>query len=370
MIKQNVSTWRYFDLWMTTAVILLTAYGVFMIRSAITNAPGFEGYEMLQMRYGLLGLGVMFAIASIDYRIFTAGHWYIYAGILTLLVLVFVPGIGTTRLYVEGWIDLGFVVFQPAEFARIFITISLGQFIASRQRNVGHFTNTLLTILYIGIPTALIFLQPDLGMSILFIVTWFGMIMMAGLPLRHFLILLIAGIGLFAVAYPNLAEYQQDRFTAFLDPASNPDQSFNIDQALVSIGSGGWFGKGYFNGANSQLGFLRVQHTDFIFAVVTEEMGLFFGALVVVGLLGFILLRILRVATITPDPAGRYICVGIATIILFQTVVSIGMNLRLLPVTGLTLPFVSYGGSALLSLYMGLGLVQSILMRHRKQAFG
>ncbi|MDX1614901.1 MAG: FtsW/RodA/SpoVE family cell cycle protein, partial [Candidatus Promineifilaceae bacterium] len=119
-----------------------------------------------------------------------------------------------------------------------------------------------------------------------------------------------------------------------------------------------------------QLGFLRVQHTDFIFSVVTEEMGLIFGSVVVLGLMGFILLRILRVATRTPDSAGRLICAGIASALFFQTVVSVGMNLRLLPVTGLTLPFVSYGGSSLVTLYMGIGVVQSVLMRHRKQEFG
>jgi rod shape determining protein RodA len=136
------------------------------------------------------------------------------------------------------------------------------------------------------------------------------------------------------------------------------------------VGSGGWWGKGYLQGTQSQLGFLRVQHTDFIFSVITEEMGLIFGSLIVLGLMGFILMRILRIASISPDPAGRYICIGIAGFLFFQTTVNIGMNLRLLPVTGLTLPFVSYGGSALVTVYMALGVVQSVLMRHRKQEFG
>jgi rod shape determining protein RodA len=157
---------------------------------------------------------------------------------------------------------------------------------------------------------------------------------------------------------------------AFVNPDAVPEQAFNIDQALISIGSGGWWGKGYLQGTQSQLGFLRVQHTDFIFSVITEEMGLIFGSMVVLGLMGFILLRILRVASITPDPAGRFLCAGIAAVLFFQTFVSVGMNLRLLPVTGLTFPFVSYGGSSLITLFMGIGIVQSVLMRHRKQEFG
>ena len=168
-----------------------------------------------------------------------------------------------------------------------------------------------------------------------------------------------------------MADYQQERITTFVNPEeADEDDIFNIEQAQISIGSGGWWGKGYLNGTQSQLGFLRVQHTDFIFSVVTEEMGLLFGSLVVLLLMGFILWRILRVAALTPDPAGKFICVGIATVIFFQTAVNIGMNVRVVPVTGLTLPFVSYGGSSLTTLFIAIGIVQSVLMRHRKQEFG
>jgi rod shape determining protein RodA len=207
-------------------------------------------------------------------------------------------------------------------------------------------------------------------MTILFFVVWFVLIWLAGLPLSHFAVLATVAIVLIIVLFPALADYQRDRIAAFLNPEALPEQSFNIEQALISIGSGGWFGKGYLQGTQSQLGFLRVQHTDFIFSVLTEELGLIFGSVVVLGLMGFILLRILRVAKLSPDPAGRYIAAGVATVLFFQTVVSVGMNLRVLPVTGLTLPFVSYGGSSLITLYMGIGVVQSVLMRHRKQEFG
>jgi rod shape determining protein RodA len=199
------------------------------------------------------------------------------------------------------------------------------------------------------------------------------MIWLAGLPLSHFGIIIAVGLlGIFAVFQLDLlADYQRERVTTFVNPEdADEEDRFNTEQAEISVGSGSWFGKGYLNGTQSQLGFLRVQHTDFIFSVIVEEMGLIFGAIVVLGLMGFILLRIVRVAQLTPDPAGKFICAGIAAILFFQTTVNVGMNIRVLPVTGLTLPFVSYGGSSLTTLFIAIGLVQSVLMRHRKQEFG
>lgn len=339
-----------------------------MIQSAVTGAPAFESFPQRQVLYALVGIVIMFVLAAIDYRVLTSGHWYLYAGIVASLILVAV--VGTLGNASRRWFDLGFIRIQPSEFGRVFLAVTLGQFLAQRQHLVNKFSNTLLALFYVGLPVALIFIQPDLGMSILFFVMWFVMMFMAGLPLSHFAILATIGIAAFAFIVPSLAEYQQERIIAFVNPEAVPEQAFNINQALIAIASGGFFGKGYLQGTQSQLGFLRVQHTDFIFSVVTEEMGLIFGSLVVISLIGFILLRILKIAEMTPDPAGRYLCVGIAGILFFQTTVSIGMNLRLIPVTGLTLPFVSYGGSSLITLFMAIGVVQSVRMRHRKQEFG
>jgi rod shape determining protein RodA len=367
MIK-STSVWRHFDLWLTAAVLLLTGYGILAISSAITGAPAFEDFPQRQIAYAVAGFILMLALASIDYRYLTSAHWYIYLILLGALILVAVTG--QINNEARRWINLGFIQIQPSELGRIFLAVTFAQFLVQREQFIGRFSNTLLALAYVGVPVLLIFIQPDLGMSVLFIVIWFTMIWVAGLPMRHFVALSAMGIVGAIAIFPFLREYQKQRFTAFLDPAAVPDQAFNIEQALISIGSGGWLGKGYLNGTQSQLGFLRVQHTDFIFSVIVEEMGLIFGALVVLGLISFILIRILRVANLTPDPAGRYICVGIASFLFFQTVVSVGMNVQLLPVTGLTLPFVSYGGSALVTLFMGIGIVQSVLMRHRKQEFG
>jgi rod shape determining protein RodA len=365
---KSTSVWRYFDLWLLAAVLLLTAYGILAIRSAVTGAPAFEDFPQRQIIYALLGIGAMLAMAAIDYRYLTSSHWYVYLGLI--LALVFVVLAGQINNDSRRWISLGFIQIQPSELGRILLAITFAQFLVTRQHRIHQFSNTVFALLYLAVPVGLIFLQPDLGMSVLFVVMWLVIIWLAGLPWSHLLIL-SAGGALAAVAvFPFLKEYQRARLFVFFDPGSNPDQAFNIEQALISIGSGGLWGKGYLNGTQSQLGFLRVQHTDFIFAVITEEMGLILGALVVMVLMAFILLRILRVANLTPDPVGRLICAGIATFLFFQTMVSVGMNVRLLPVTGLTLPFVSYGGSSLVTLFMSIGVVQSILMRHRKQEFG
>jgi len=366
----RTSVWRFFDVWLLAAVLLLTGYGILMIRSAITGAPAFAGYPQQQLIWGILGLVILLVTAAIDYRVLTSAHWWIYAGLVGLLVLVIVTG--QVNNDARRWIQItpSFQI-QPSEFGRIFIAITFAQFLANRRQIIDRFGNTLVTLAYFAIPVGLIFIQPNLGMTILFMFLWFIMIWVAGLPMRHFLMLGVIGLVVGLAVFPFLADYQKGRITTFLNPEeASSDDVFNIDQAEISIGSGGLFGKGYLEGTQSQLGFLRAQHTDFIFSVVTEEMGLLFGSLVVLGLMGFILLRILRAASLSPDPAGKLICAGIAAILFFQTAVNVGMNVRVLPVTGLTLPFVSYGGSSLITLFLAIGVVESVLMRQKKQEFG
>ena len=366
----KTSVWRHFDFWLLAAVLLLTAYGILMIRSAVTGAPAFEPLPGLQVIWAIAGLVILFIVAAIDYRYMTSSHWYIYVGLVALLAFVAVAG--QINNDARRWIQItpSFQL-QPSEFGRVLITVTFAQFLANRQHLINRFSNTLITIIYIGIPVSLIFIQPDLGMSIVFLVTWFVMIWLAGLPISHFAVLAAVGIASLTMVYPLLEDYQKDRITTFIDPAAaSEDSLFNIEQAEISVGSGGLWGKGYMQGTQSQLGFLRVQHTDFIFSMLTEEMGFVFGSLIVIGLQGFILLRILRAATLSSDYAGKLICTGIAAILFFQTVVSVGMNVRVLPVTGLTLPFVSYGGSSLITLFLAIGIVQSVLMRQRKQEFG
>lgn len=352
------------------AVFFLTAYGILMIRSAITGAPAYEGYPATQFQWAVIGTTIMLAVAAIDYRYLTSSHWYIYFFLVGLLVFVMIGG--QVNNDARRWIQItSSIQIQPSEFGRVLMAITFGQFLAQRQSQINSFSNTLLALAYIGLPVGLIFIQPNLGMSIAFMFTWFVMIWLAGLPLSHFAAMGLIGAMILITVFPYLADYQRERITTFLQPTEADEEDvYNLDQAEISIGTGGFWGKGYMQGTQSQLGFLRVQHTDFIFSIITEEMGFAFGSFLVLLVIIFVLMRILRAATLSPDPAGKLICTGIAAVFFFQTVVSVGMNVRVLPVTGLTLPFVSYGGSSMITLFLAIGVVQSILMRHRKQEFG
>jgi rod shape determining protein RodA len=211
-----------------------------------------------------------------------------------------------------------------------------------------------------------ILLQPNLGTSIVILVIWFTLLWASGLNLK--MLAAFAGVAVVVpiIGFPLLADYQKNRILNFIfpDPSATHGDIYNIQQALISIGSGGWFGKGYNLGTQVQLRFLKVRHSDFIFSAMAEEFG-FVGTIIVIGLLLFVIYRILRAARLARDTYGALICYGVATLVAFQAMVNIGVNLRLIPATGLPLPFISYGGSAMLSILLGVGLVQSVILRHQ-----
>ncbi|MFQ3674167.1 MAG: FtsW/RodA/SpoVE family cell cycle protein, partial [Aggregatilineales bacterium] len=226
-------------------------------------------------------------------------------------------------------------------------------------------TTVFKALVYVAIPTALVFIQPNLGMTIIYLVVSATILWSAGLRLRHIGLFVIVGLIALPLVLSQLRPYQLSRITTFIDPDSDPDARYNVDQALIAIGSGGITGKGYTIGSQNKGRFLRVRHTDFIYSVIAHEFGMV-GALATLGMIGLVIARILRGARYAIDPLGAMICYGVAAMIFFQTVVSIGMNLRLMPVTGLTLPFVSSGGTSLMFTLIGIGLVQSVIVRRRR----
>jgi rod shape determining protein RodA len=258
--------------------------------------------------------------------------------------------------------------FQPSELAKVLIIVTLAQFLAQHEKEIGRFRYILISIIYVAIPMGLIYLQPHLGTVIVLAVIWLVMVLMAGMRLLHLGIFGFVGLLSMPLIWFSLKDYMQERLLLFINPAGDPAARYNIDQALISIGSGGWLGKGYASGSQSQLHFLRVRHTDFIFSVIGEEMG-FVGALVLFVLIAIVLWRIIRAASLARDSFGRLIACGVAALIFFQSLVNIGMNLSLLPVIGIPLPFISAGGSSLITLLIAEGLVQSVVMRHRRIGF-
>ena len=343
----------------SAAVILLIVAGLIALRRMPPDL------QSALTPYALAaGLAAAYLLDCITLRFTDTLQNPIYVLILVLLGVIFL--IGQVSGGSQRWIGAGAV--QPSELSKILIIIVLAKHLADREDHPDRFSTVLTSLGVVAVPMLLIYLQPDLGTALTMIAIWAAMIWMAGIRFRYFLALGLVGLAALPLVWLNLEDYMQQRLMLFINPASDPDSYFNVHQALVSIGSGGWIGKGLTHGTQSQLHFLRVRHTDFIFAVTAEELG-FLGAVAMMGLIFFLLWRILRVAERSRDTFGRLIAAGVAGLILFQSVINIGMNLGLMPVTGIPLPFVSYGGSSFLTLMLGIGLVESVAMRHKKLEF-
>jgi rod shape determining protein RodA len=371
------TSWRYFDFWLLGAVVLATAFGTTMIRSAVAGNEVLLPLINRQIYFALAGLVLIFIVAAIDYRYWMALYRPIFIVMSILLFALFLSAqavFGAAR-----WFSVGVLFLQPTEFAKIAAILLLARYFEKTQNQPRTLRWILFAFLWVMGLGIWILLQPNLSnvvvlMVILAVLLWFN-----GIELKHLLlfgvigftgITLIVSLSVFGVRIPFMQKYQQDRITNFILP--NPNATFgatyNVQQALVAIGSGGLFGKGYGHGTQTQLRFLKVRHTDFIFSAISEEFGMV-GALLVIVIIVLILWRCLRAAQKARDVAGMTIAYGVATLIFFQGMVNIGVNLNIVPVSGLPLPFISYGGSGLTSLMLGIGLVQSVAMRHRQLEF-
>lgn len=358
--------WQRYDFVLTITTMLLLGYGVMMIYSASHDVPAIADSAMRQAIFAAGGILIGLGVTWIDYRLYDSLVIPGYVLMIVLLVLVLL--VGQVSFGAQRSIDLGIIDLQPSELSKLLMIISLAAFLARREEQVGRLSTLILSILLTALPVFLIYREPDLGTSLVLIFIWVVMIFASGMPLLYLGILAGAGVAAVPLLWMVMRDYMRKRLIIFLNPKSDPQAYYNIEQALFAIGSGGWWGKGYMQGTQSQLGFLVVQHTDFIFSVIGEEMGLI-GALLLFVLFAVLLLRILRAAHMARDTFGRLICVGVAAWFFFQAGVNIGMNLNLLPVTGLPLPLISYGGSSLVPMLVTLGIVQSVLLRHRKIEF-
>lgn len=358
--------WRRFDFVLLGTTLALVVFGVAMVYSATLGVATYEDYPLRQVVYALIGLVLLLAVAAFDYRLLTSLQWPIY--LIVLGVLAAVALVGQVRGGASGWFDAGIIFIQPAEISKVLFAVVFAQYLATHHENLHKPHLVLGAVALIALPTALIYMQPDLGTAIVLLVIAATMLFVAEFPWIYIAGAVAAGVLALPVIYANLQDYMKQRIDIFLDPASDPDASFNIAQALISIGNGGVLGKGFTEGSQSQLHFLRVRYADFIFSVIAEELG-FVGALVLIVLLVVVIWRLLTIADQARDHFGRLIVAGVAAMIMFQAIISIGMNLGLLPVTGITLPFISYGGSSLLTLMIGIGLAESVAMRNRKIEF-
>lgn len=363
------SIWRHFDVGTLLNVAVLVALGVLMIASATLNStdPDLAGAARRQALYALAGLAGLLIAASIDYRIWQNFRYALYGAAIVFLIITLIFGGGEIG-GVNRWLDLRAFPVQPAELAKVLVILSLAGFLADRKDSISSLRTVLLSLAFVGVPAGLIFLQPNLSTAVVFMFVWLVMIVTAGIRARHLAAILGLGVLTLPLIWLAMADYQRERIIAFLDPARNPAAKYNLDQALTGIGNGGWLGQGYSGGSQSQLHFLKVRHTDFIFSVTAEELG-FVGAIILIGLFASLLYRLIRTADRSRDTYGELLVVGVAAMIFFQAAINIAMNLNLGVVAGLPLPFVSYGGSSLITMLLAIGLAQSVNMRHKRIEF-
>jgi rod shape determining protein RodA len=360
--------WRHFDFWLLGAVIVALVFGVTMILSAIAGNENLATLVPRQMIFGGIGFVIIILAAMIDYRFWSGAIVPMYVVIVIFLLLLFV--IGGARFGATRWIETGLVSIQPTELAKIVIILALANYFSKNNdapRNwMWLFKGLLITLIIAG----LIFIQPNLSNVIVILALWAAMTWDNGLELKQLGIMALAGLILAVVAFNFIQPYQQQRIVNFVRPdlSARNGATYNVIQALIALGSGGIVGKGYGHGTQTQLRFMKVRHNDFIFSVIGEELGLV-GTIFVLALLGFIVFRCLRAARLARDPFGSMISYGVAILIFFQAGVNIAVNLNLIPVTGVPLPFISYGGSGLISLMLGIGLVESVVIRHKPLDF-
>lgn len=361
--------WDRFDYVLLGAALALVAYGVILIYSgsiAEGNASftSFSSPVAKQIVFAMLGVIGMLIVSRIDYHYFVHYAWILYG--IGIIALIAVLAFGSTAGGSTRWFDLGFVQLQPSEFAKLATIFALARFFSEHGGDARD-VRALAYSLAIVVPAALlVFIEPDLGTSIVFLAIWLGVVLVAGVNRRHILILVATFFAIMPFAWTfALADYQVDRVAILIDPNEDPlGSGYNVNQSRIAVGSGGWTGKGLMNGEQTNLGYLKVPTKDFIFSVLGEELG-FVGAMVLFGLFILLLFRGIRAAEFAGDPAGQLIAVGIVLLILTQVFINVAVNLSIFPVTGLPLPFVSQGGSSLVSLFGSLGILQSIIMRHR-----
>lgn len=360
----RIARLRKLDWIMLAAIILLAALGLVIIYSTTLSSGEIFTRVQKQLLSFILGLIAFTLFLFIDYRLFRNYALPMYIGTFVLLVAVLILGVDIRGS--QSWFDLGFYRLQPSELGKFAMVILLAKFFADHRRERKMLKSVILSGVYTAIPVGLILLEPDLGTALVYIGLWFGMLLASGMRLRHFLLLVLMGVLVSVFAWTTLFDtIQKERILVFVDPNRAPlEEGYNVRQSQIAIGSGGILGKGLGQGSQSQLQFLPEQQTDFIFAATAEELGLA-GSVFLLTLLTVLIARIIWVAKVSRDDFGMFIAFGVASILIIQVVVNVGMNLGIMPVTGIPLPLVSYGGSSVLATMALLGLVEGVYLRHR-----
>jgi rod shape determining protein RodA len=347
------------DVWLLGSVLFLLVAGL------VTLASIDHTLFVRQLIWVAIALAIMFALPYVNLRAIFSYRWVIlsiYLGALSLLVLTYfvAPGIKGHR----SWIVLGPILLQPSEFMKAALIILLSSFFALRHVSIARWKTIAISFLYFLVPFIFVLLQRDLGTSLVLFAIWFGYLLVSEIPWRYLiaflLIFIVIGIGAW---HFGLASYQKERIIGLFNPSYEQlGINYNVIQSKIAIGSGGFFGQGFGQATQVQLGFLPAATTDFIFSSFTEEWGIF-GALLLIAVFMIMIYRILRIGMITDNNFSRFICLGTAIFIVAHLVINLGSNMGFLPVIGIGLPLISYGGSNLLTVSVLIGIIQNIAKR-------
>ena len=354
-----------FDSILLYITILASLMGLAAVYSATLSYGGITNI-LVQSGAFAIGAAVMIALSFFDYEQYNLLIVPIFLVSIFLLMLVLLIGTGADEVGAKSWIRFGPIGIQPAEIAKLGFVITFGYHLSKKEKTINKFSTLAGLALHLAVFLVLIMLQPDAGSAMVFCFMFAVLLFVAGLSYKIILPVVILGVASLPFIYKfALSPYQQHRIQVFLNPELDPlGKGYNVIQSKIAVGSGGIFGKGYLNGTQNQLGFLPAKHTDFIFSTIAEELG-FIGAIVVVAVLSVIIKRCFMVAARSNNSFGRYIAAGVGAMLFFHTLENIGMCIGLMPVTGIPLPFFSYGGTSMLTNLIAIGLVLSVSRRNK-----
>ncbi|MDP8262364.1 MAG: rod shape-determining protein RodA [Candidatus Ancaeobacter aquaticus] len=351
---------KHFDYQLLISALVLIAIGVCSIYSAAQSTCG-NIFVIKQLSWAVLGIALFFAIFLIDYKLLFSFSTILYVLIIICLIALFV--IGKQRAGAYSWISIGGFSVQPSEFAKVVLILAIARYLVWDNEKRNSFRYVFNTLCIAAVPLMLILKQPDLGTALVLIPIVFAMLYIAGARPSYLIVLIIIGLIALPVMFTFLKDYQKARLLVFINPNIDPlGAGYNIIQSKIAIGSGGLFGKGWLQGTQNQLNFLPERHTDFIFSVIGEEFGLLGGTIVII-LFIVIIMRCFNAAKHARDLSGRLLVVGVIMYLSTHVIVNIGMTIGMMPITGLPLPLLSYGGSSMIVTMLALGIVEAVHVR-------
>jgi rod shape determining protein RodA len=362
--------YRSFNFALAASAVALTIFGLVVVKSASLHVPGGQGDFLHQLAFAIVGFLIMALLAFLDYHLWQRLAWPLY--IVNVLILAAVALHGHQALGAQRWIGIGPFVFQPSEPAKLLTILSLGAILADPHRSWSRLRDLWLPLTLVALPTALVMKQPDLGTALVLVAILSAMLFLALPKLLHFAAYATTVVlgGALAVMTPYfLKGYQRQRLLVFLDPKHDPQGAgWSLIQSKIAVGSGELTGKGLYHGTQTQLGFVPAHATDFVFAVIGEELG-FLGALLLLGLYALLLAFGVFAINAARDRFGMLVAAGVVAMFAFHILVNVGMTIGIMPVTGIPLPFISYGGSSLITCFAAVGIVLNIDMHRDKVLF-